>query len=194
MSFLVPCGNQRNTPLTLELSYVQITVCRYCSSMCQGARRKLPIQIILNRNRKICYVFSFIPVTKQVSYSRPCRSWGRKIFPAKLYRPSVVLDVTLLVRNICLSVDNSGRNLPAAIFQKLTTVIYSHFEPSSHSEWNHSPVLRNENFVVAKTLRISAFWYVKFCQWLCGYRQASRKLLPLSSRVRQEVFFFFSER
>jgi len=171
-----------------ELSYVQITFCRYCSYMCQGARRKLPKQIILNRNRKICYVFSFIPLTKQVSYSWPCRSWGKEIVTAKIYRPSVVLDVTLLLRNICRSVGISGRYLPAEIFQKLTTVTYSHLEPSSHSYENHSPVLRNENFVVSKTLGISVFWYVKFCQWVCGYRHASRKLLPLSSRVRQKVF------
>jgi len=132
----------------------------------------------------------FIPLTNQVSHSRPCRSWEKEVVPAKIYRPSVVLEVTLLVRNICLSFDISGRYLPAAIFHKLATFIYSHFEPSSHSDENHSPVLRNENFVVTKTLGISVFWYVKLCQWVCGYRHASKKLLPSSSWFRQEVFIF----
>jgi len=188
---------QQPIEYTIDVRIILCTDCRLQIMLLyiyQGARRKLPIQIILNRNRKICYVISFIPLTKEVSYSRPCRSWGKEIVPAKIYRPSVVLEVTLLVRYICLYVDISGRYLPAAIFQKLTTAIYSHFEPSSHSDENHSSVPGNENFVVTKTLEIWVFWYVKFCQWACGYRHASRKLLPTSSRVRQEVFLVSERR
>jgi len=124
--------------------------------MCQGTRRKLLTQIILNWERENLLCIQSLSVLKNRCHIHGLAGHEEKeTDPAKIYRPFVVLDVTLLVRNVCLSVDISGRYLPAAIFQKLNKVKYSHFEPSPHSDENHSPVLRYENFVVTKTLRIS---------------------------------------
>lgn len=87
--------------------------------MCRGTRKKLLIQIILNREP-----VNLLCIQSLSLLENRCRIHGlagheeKETDLAKTYRLTMVLDVTLLVRNVFLSVDISGRYLPAAIFQK----------------------------------------------------------------------------